>query len=245
VSSQIKLIAISQLSILVFALVLSLAPQLYLALVLAYIFGMGAITAIQQRRFARSAKLDDVLSGRKLFEEQKAMDIAVADEELARELTGQVKMLVASFLGLGVAVGIFAAISLVRGQVVQGFTALTGSEKLANFLYWLLLFEILFIASRAATLLVAKGAQKQQPPLIPSRYVVTDRGVAVPGVIGLALAFPLPSGYEVRVNEKRKFVEIADSRGRRLRLYTRNPRRLYELILNLNRRAAERTQVRG
>ncbi len=247
---QLRLLVASQASIALFALVLTYAPHLYLVVILAYILGMAWLTAVAQRRFGRGAKLDDVLSARRLFEESRAMDVAVQDEELARELSGQLRLLASSLVGLGAAIAAFAAISAVRDQLVAVLAGFTGSEGLARFLYWVLVFEVLFGVSRLAVKLAGGRRQQSQPPFIPSRYVVTEKGIAVPGVLGVAVAFPLPEGYSVRVDERRRFVEIADGRGRRLRLYTRNPRRLYELIVRLNRRAPasrapERREGRG
>ncbi len=237
-----KAIALGQVSILLFALVLAFAPHLYVAVIIAYLVLMGALMTISQRRFARTAKVEDILDGRKLFEERNAVDIAVSDEELARELSQQMRMMLYSFIGFGIAIAIFASASAFHGQIVEFFKGLLGVESLANFAYWLLVFETVFVATRLTTIMLG-GRKTIQPPMVPSRFIVTDKGIVVPSLLGLALRFPLPEDYRVEVNERRRFVEISDPRGRRVRLYTRNPRRLYELIVSLNRRAKEASRT--
>ena len=71
---------------------------------------------------------------------------------------------------------------------------------------------------------------------MPSSYTVTEKGIIYKGLISkTAIPFPLPEEVEVRLDEKRKFVELVkkDQKARVttvLRLYARNPRRLYQAI---------------
>ena len=243
-SQWARMLLVSQVSIIVFALVLGVAPHLYLAAFIAYLFVIAATTVATQRRLGRGGRADEILAGRKLYEERNALDIAVRDEQLTTELSKQARQLLLSFASLGVAVAVFGAASMVKSDMIAFLRGATGSDVLANFLYWLIIFETIFAASRLTGL--AFGVKpSQQPPFIPSRYVVTDRGIVVPSIISTAIRFPLPEDYEITVNERRGFVEIRDPRGRSIRLYARNPRRLYELITSLNKRAASGSMGRG
>ena len=244
--SQWRLVLVSQASMLVFALVISYAPQLYWAVLLVYFIVLGSTMFMAQRRFTGKVSANEVLMGRRLYAEDKAMDIAVKDEELTRELAAQFRPMVMSFVGLVIAIAVFWLFSAFHGSIVDALKPVVGSEKLANFLYWVIVFETVFIATRVTGYAFAGGLLKgSQPPFIPSKYVVTDRGIAIPGALGVAIPFPLPSEYRVTLNERRGFVEIVDGKGRRIRLYARNPRRLYELIVSLNRRALERKKAEG
>ncbi len=237
--NQLRLLLIGQVSMLFFALVISYAPQLYWAVLIVYFIVVGSLMFMAQRRMGGGASVTDVMSGRRIVVEEKAMDIAVRDEELARELSAQFKPMVMSFVGIFIAIAVFWVFSALHDTIVEALKGYVGEERLANFIYWLMVFETVFAVTRGLGFaLTGRPVGGAQPPLIPSRYIVTDRGIAVPGAFGVAIPFPLPEGFSVTVNERRGFVEIADGKGRRIRLYSKNPRRLYETIMSLNKRAS-------
>jgi len=72
---------------------------------------------------------------------------------------------------------------------------------------------------------------------MPGKYIVTDKGIASTGFGGIAIQFPLPEDVEISINTRRKYVELKLGKGQRIRLYTKNPQRLYDLINSLSKRA--------
>jgi len=76
---------------------------------------------------------------------------------------------------------------------------------------------------------------KKLPALnIPTSYIVTDKGVVIKGLVTTkGVKFPLPPDVRLNMDKNRRFVELVRD-GRRtvtkLRLYTRNPEKLYDIL---------------
>ncbi len=234
-----KMLLIGQVSLLFFAAILAFIPQYYILVFILYLVVMFALTAFMQRRAAKGDK-NRIMAGRVYFEEKNAMEIALQDEQLVSELTAQARLMSISFASLFIALGVFWIMGLYRDDIIRFFSLYVDNESLQLFLYWLLLFETIFVINRGITVYLARGRKAAQP-LIPNQYVVTDRGIASPGVFGVALEFPLPDNIAISLNEKQRFVEIVVNENRRIRLYTKKPQKLYDIITSLNRRAKKRT----
>ena len=235
-----KMLVMGQASLLLFALILAFIPQYYIVVFILYLAVMFGLGVVAQRRGGLGKK-DIILSGREYFREEKAMEIAWQDKELMTELSAQTKLMGLTFLGLIIAFGVFWAYGLFKEDLIKLFSSFSQDQRVQLFFYWVTVFETIFVFNRGLTLYIYRGRRVQQP-LMPSKYVVTDKGIASSGLGGIALQFPLPEDVEISFNTKRKFVEIKIKKNQRIRFYTKNPQRLYDLIVSLNKRAKMRSE---
>jgi len=219
-----KMFVIQQLSTFLIATIMVFGgPYRWIFFILYFIAISWASLMLTKKR---GVKPDEILAGRILYEEKNTREVMVRDEKLIEEMRVQGKMLTLTFATFGIAIMIF----WIAGYFHSNFTAfvratISNDIYFAEFLYWVVVLEIIGIVNLALRKVMMP---KQQLPLMPSRYIVTDRGIVIPGITGFALKFPL-KGYSIKLDEKRSFVEI-EGKGLRLRLYTSRPRRLYDII---------------
>ncbi|MCE4604870.1 MAG: DUF2208 family protein [Aeropyrum sp.] len=181
------------------------------------------------------AKPEDIESGRKLYEEQSARDLQMKDEGLTSDLQEQSKALMTLNIVMLISVAYFFLFWRFIDPLYEFFyNNYTSSERLAHFLAFFVYFEGYFVVNTVAAYIASKRAGPIISINMPTSYTVTDKGIVYKGLISrTALPFPLPDGVEVKVVESRKFVEIRKRDKRtdfRLRLYAKNPKRLYSLI---------------
>ncbi len=228
------LLVFGQVFMVLFAVVLAFYPQYYLPLLVAY-FAVVILMNVRGQRIGGAPRR--ILEARRLYVEEKASEIALDDSELIREYAAQTRTMLRSFLVLFLSLALFWLIFSYRGAIVGALESQAGlPPKIALFVFWLALLEFFFVFNRVVTRIV-QGKQ-QVMLIVPSKFVVTEKGIASLGLGGVAIEFPLPEDYTITMNQQRRFVEISDGKTRRIRLYTKNPQRLYELILKLNRKAA-------
>ncbi|ABM80956.1 DUF2208 domain-containing protein [Hyperthermus butylicus] len=233
-----SMMLVSQVYFVILAMVLAIAPQYYMLVFLIYFVAIMAFSMYTSKRRMKGARIprEEVEAARQLFREDNSFQIAVEDEELVRQLTGQAKTAIMTFLFLPIYITIF---ELVRRNYSSLISALQGaglSETLAGFVVWFAAFETMFLISMVSRRVVR---QAKQPPMVPRGFVVTEKGILLKGSMGGVIGFPLPEGTEVKLDEKRNCVEIVFPGGSRLRLYTRKARRVYELIQRLGLRGAK------
>ncbi|MET1102176.1 MAG: DUF2208 domain-containing protein [Pyrodictiaceae archaeon] len=238
---MMRMLLISQLSSILFAAILAFIPQYYILIFVIYLAVMIGLNTMLQRKGVKGSK-DKVLSARVLFKEEKAMEIALKDNKLMEELGAQTRMMVTSLLSLAIAFLIFWVYNLFKDIIVSRLHVVLGSMQLSYFIYWIIVFETIFLLNRLMAWRTLSSQMTQQP-LLPSKYVVTERGITSMGFGGFTIEFPLPEDHELLVDERRGFVEIKLPKGRRLRFYSRNPRRLYELIKSLNEKAKRKIKT--
>jgi len=249
--STAKRILLSQVYMLAYSAILAVIGyrrSLVFALIIVFIVA----TTLVQRRLGKGplghgrARPEDILAGRKLFEETNARELQMRDEELIREIQEQSRATM--YLSLGALVGFayFIALWPHIDALMDLVSSWLGEGRLSLFLAYLIYFEGYFIISQAIQAYGLRKAGTITSINTPQNYVVTDRGIVLKGLIGQsAIPFPLPSDATLSINEKRGFVEIV-KRGKRtilkIRFYTRNPRRLAEI---LKRKAWQAAESRG
>ena len=197
-------------------------------------------TYIQSRLFSRNpmssvkVRVEDVAGARKLVEERDLRELQAKDEGLIRDMEAQIKftttLMLSTFVGL---VYFFIAWPYVPSlyELLKGYV---GGDFLANMLAFLLYLEGFFIISQVSTEIALRRAGRITVISMPNEYIVTTKGIVYRGFLSnTALAFPLNPHVTIRLDEKRGFVDIV-SEGKVsstvLRLYSRDPRRLYEII---------------
>ncbi len=180
------------------------------------------------------ARVEDITSARKLVEERNLRELQSKDEGLIADMQSQLRF--TTFMMLSTLAGLLYFF-IAWGYIprIYGFLkGYIGSDFLANMLAFLLYLEGFFIISQASLEIALRKAGKMTVITMPNEYLVTTKGIVYRGLLSsAALAFPLSPRVVVKLDEKRGFVDIVNE-GRVsstiLRLYSRDPRRLYEII---------------
>jgi len=228
---QRTMLIVGQVFIVILAVILALAPNLYKFAILLYFVGIIAISMYKARSTGSSGvSREEVEKARTLFREEKAMELAAEDEEYLREVSKQVRAMFIPLLLFPVYIVIFQAVPALEPRVAEALQGLgIADARVARLLLWLAAFEGMFALNQVVRKLT--GGASKPAPMVPPAYRVTEKGIVIKGGLGRVIPFPLPSGAEVRLDEKRNYVEIEMGKGVRMRFYTRKARRLYELLL--------------
>ena len=180
------------------------------------------------------APAEEILEGRRLYSEEKIRDIQMKDEKLVEDLQEQSKFSIYTSMGSFLSIGYFIALWPKVADLYNYFKGYVGQDKLAHFLAFLIFFEGVFLINQLSMLYAMRKVGRVVMVNIPQSYIITDRGIVFKGIIGKSgVRFPLPSSLDLRVNPKRGFVEIVNTGKRsvtKIRLYSRNPRRVYEIL---------------
>ena len=187
-------------------------------------------------------RVEEIEEGRTLHEEKNIRELQLNDQELAKEMYVQSKATMTMSLGMFVALGYFFILWNKIEDIESYFVNNWGLNiKLALFLAFLIYFEGYFVISQLFMLYSLRRVGKMPVINMPQGFKITSKGIILQGIIGRqAIKFPLPEDIAVEVNERRKFVELVRVGKRsitRIRLYTRSPRKVYDLIVRLNERA--------
>ncbi|MEM1774552.1 MAG: DUF2208 family protein [Acidilobaceae archaeon] len=181
-----------------------------------------------------SVKVEEVMSAKRLYEEKNLREIQMKDEGLLRDMQPQFRYMM--LLNLGLLVGLlyfFLAWGRI-GDLHSIFYSFTGNEKIASFLAFLIYMEGFFIINQASMILALKRVGKVLFIVYPNEYIVTVKGIVYKGLLSnTAIGFPLPQNVNAILDTNRGFVDLVNE-GKRttsiIRLYSRNPKRVYEII---------------
>lgn len=224
------ILVVGQLLVVVLALALAYAPQYYIFIIMLYFVGIFGFSMYKSRRAGSRVSKEEIESARTLFKEDKALDLAVGDEDYVRMLSRQWKTLIFSFLLFPVYAIIFNFARSAQPAFHEFLAGLgLASEKLAAFILWVIVFELFFIINHGIRR-VLMGGKSISVPLVPPAYKVTEKGVITRGGFGPTIGFPLPKGSTVELNNERNYVEIKLPKGGTIRLYSKRASRLYEII---------------
>ncbi len=231
-------VLIGQLSILLYSVFAAILGKTAKTFILVFI--LIIIISILQNRSGPNpigqakTRPEAVLKGRKVYEEEKAREFQMKDTELMIDMREQSRFTMYTSLGMLLAFIYFFALWGYVDDLERWLIAYTGQGKLTVFLAFLIYFEGLFIINQAVYVWALRKVGKVVMLQAPSKYTVTDKGIVIRGLTGgTALTFPLPHDVELSVNEKRKFVELVKHYKKtivKVRFYTRNPKRLAEVI---------------
>ncbi len=205
------------------------------------IFLLFIVTFIIQSRRGKGplgvgkANPEEILSGKRLYSEEKIRELQMKDEKLLEEIQAQSKFSMYTSLATFAGIAYFFALWPKINALYNYFLPrVGGNEILAHFIAFLIFFEGLFIVNQVALFYAMKKAGRMPVVNIPQSYTVTDKGIVLKGIVNrTGIRFPLPEDVEVKVNTKRGFVDIVKEGKRtitRIRLYSRNPKRLYDII---------------
>jgi len=228
----------SQLYFVAYSAVLAIVGRGPLLYALFFLFIIMTIL-LQSRRGksplgTKKVKPEEILSGRRLYEEKSAREIQMKDEKLLVEIQDQSKatmtLTMSSFVGLIYFFILWRHIYDIEGLIQPH----VGAEKLALFLAFLLYFEGFFVVSTGLQLYAMRRIGKMPLYNMPTAFTVTDRGIVLKGLIGQSgIPFPLPDNVKISYNAKRGYAEIVREDEKsivKLRFYTRNPKKLADIL---------------
>lgn len=229
-----------------FAYISSYAPPGYSGYIFLgyFIFIMVVMAVIGGYGFRKASRdVKDVLSGKIIVkaDDDDVKPLMAKDPFLNADLKSQgltmLMTLILPFLMiiLFYSLNSFGFQSMVAKHILElGY----GDEQFGRFLGWLTLYALLFSISFSTQIVNKISASKRGYAtfMIAKRYKVTDKGLIVNDVTAL----PAPiNAKSISYDEKRKFVDIVASiasnpmGATKLRLYSKKPKELYNIILKL------------
>ncbi|MEM3659034.1 MAG: DUF2208 family protein [Thermoproteota archaeon] len=178
-----------------------------------------------QMKGSHSGQLKEIKESKKIYEEggSEVSRLMALDAQLTQEMK---PLAVLSILSIFV----FIFILLVWYPMYFNFaSSLTGDSSLNSFRF--LVFLIGYEVPYAIMTLISFRQNKVSKNFaqIPRSYAIFEKGLAAQGVV---IRFPIDN-YEVKLDSKRKFVEIVskdEKRPQRIRLYSSQPSELFRLI---------------
>ena len=178
---------------------------------------------------------EEVESGKVLYEEKATRELQMKDEGLAKDFEEQARVMMSMNAVMLVSLAYFFLFWGHVGTLYEVIKEnLVANDIIAHFIAFLIYFEGYFVISTLLRILALRRAPKLPMVTMPGEYKVTDKGIAYKGLLNWTrIAFPLPEDAKVRVDEDRRFVEIVREKGKTvyvLRLYARNPKRLYQVL---------------
>jgi len=244
-----RLVALNQLYILIYSVLAAIiGVNIYLFLL---VFVFITISMIVQSVLTSSnlnekgSYVPEILSGKRLFHEDNTRAIQTRDQLIYLDLQEQTKFSLYTTFGVLIGLAYFFALwkyipdlaSLIALNL-YGSSALKSlplwEARLALFLAFLAYFEGYFVINQGIMMWALSRVKKLPALNIPTSYIVTDKGVVIKGLMTTkGVRFPLPPDVRLNLDKNRRFVELVRD-GRRtvtkLRLYTRNPDKLYDIL---------------
>lgn len=247
-------ILVGQLSILLYSVAAAVIGLNATTFILIFIL-IIVLTMLQNRSSKNplgqeKVKPEEVLKGRTLYEENNAREYQTKDTEILRDMQDQSRFTLYTSIGMLLAMVYFLLLWGYVSNLYQIVSTRLGEGKLSLFLAFLVYFEGLFAINQVTYFWALKKVGKVTVLQSPPSFTVTDKGILLKGLVSrTAVTFPLPDDVEVNLNEKRRFVELVKAQKRsivRLRLYTKNPKKLAETIRRYGvKQRAETPQPQG
>lgn len=233
-----KQIVISQISIIIFALIAGLVGRggaTYWMLVLLY-FIVFTYIMMRLSRPKQLAKVDitKIESSKVLLEEKNTYELMNQDKEYMAEVSQQMRIAQQNMLLMfPVMIYFFVAYGPITNTIPNYFE----NYRLGVVVAFLVLFEGSFLLSRLGQWYIERRLKKSgyKPIMInaPRGYLVTNEGIVMYGLTGKqGISFPV-KGYKLSYNIQRKFVELIQETDKaivKLRFYTKSPEKLYEIL---------------
>jgi uncharacterized membrane protein len=216
-----------QIMILILAVLNTYYPQ-YLTYTFIAFLGISMILTFSRMRSqlkgSSSEQLKEIRESKKIYEEEstEVSRLIALDAQFPQEM----KPLAVSSL-----LSIFAiVIILIWYQVYFSFaSSLTGESSLNSFRFPIFLIGYEVPYAVMAVISFRQNKASKNFAQIPRSYALFERGLVAQGVV----IKPPMDNYEVKLDSKRKFVELVskdEKKPQRIRLYSSKPDELYRLI---------------
>ena len=238
---------IGQVGILAYSLAAAFLGKTWKTFVLAFLVIILVQLSVSRRgkdpMGQAKARPEEVLDAPKLFEESKAYELQMEDKQFIVEMQQQSKFTMYTSMGMIVSILYFMLLWKYVDNLYMLFLSTAHNDRIAWFLAFLVYFEGLFVINQLSMIWALRRIGKMPIIQVARSYTVTPKGIVISGIIGKnTVRFPLPEDARIRVDEKRRFVEIVRHGKRtvtRIRLYTRRTRRLADIIKKYGRVAEE------
>jgi len=224
-------IFLSQLSILFISLVTAFIPQYYIYVFLAYFVIVMFILFRRTRVWSKIPSSREL--GSPLFKEANAIRIAMLDAELMVEVKRQAMASLSLFMLTLVVLVVFPVYRATVFEITYSVLhSITGSELIALFLAFLLMYEVLFGILTLARMAVLSRL-KYSNILLAQNYTIYRSGMVINDRFFIKLEI---DRYCYEYDSKRRFVELREKRreGVRIRLYTDAVSELRDKIAELS-----------
>uniref|UniRef100_A0A7J3ZJS9 DUF2208 domain-containing protein n=1 Tax=Fervidicoccus fontis TaxID=683846 RepID=A0A7J3ZJS9_9CREN len=190
------------------------------------------------------ASVQEVEGGKVLFQEKECFKIMPEDAEYQKESAAQMRLVQANLI---LFIPVLFYFMLAYEPLLTTVPKYFESKHLGYVAAYLLLFEGSFAVSQVGQkyfqMRVGKAGIKPFQLVVPRAFAITSKGVLLQGIVSkTALKFPIED-YEIRISVPRRFVEFVKDTGKsiiKIRLYTREPEKAYNIIIRKNRIAKEK-----
>ncbi|MEB3757840.1 MAG: DUF2208 domain-containing protein [Desulfurococcales archaeon] len=228
---------LSQVSIIVFSLAAAFFRHYYGYIILLFFIVYFVAMAKLNKSKAGKGKVpvEEMQASKKFIEEKNARDIMMEDKELSKDMAEQMNAMKIMMIPSLIVMVYFFLLWKYVPTIGDYLTPYVNSHPIAYFLAFLLYFEGSFAITWGSRIYMLRKTGHIVSYNMPTSYRVTEKGILVGGLLGQQpIPFPLEDDVELNLNEKRKFVEIIQTKDRniiKIRLYTKQPRRLYDILV--------------
>ncbi len=193
-----------------------------------FVVSMIIFTAIMmktQLKHIVGKEVKEIKEGRKLYvaRPDEVLSLQKMDLQLINELKPMLKSTLMSFLTF--------IVFIIWYPTYFGY-ARSVAESITDVVTKVIIFLIGYEVPYAVITLINRLSQRALKEVVQvvSKYEVYDRGIVGAGI---TIKFPLNDSYSIKVNSRRRFLDIILSRGKvkvKYRFYSKNLSRLAEII---------------
>jgi len=193
-----------------------------------FVIGMIVFTVIMmksQLKHIVGKEVKEIKEGRKLYvaRPDEVLSLQKMDLQLISELKPMLRSTLMSFLTF--------IVFIIWYPTYFGY-ARSVAESITDVITKVIIFLIGYEVPYAVITLINRLSQRALKEVIQvvSKYEVYDRGIVGTGI---TIRFPLDNNYSIKVNSRRRFLDIILSRGKvkvKYRFYSKNLSRLAEII---------------
>ncbi len=225
--SKLQTLLLTQVAVLILSIANTFLQQYTIFIMIIYFIVLMSITSYSTMKRVKPTPED---TRNPIFREQNAMKIAMYDKELTRELSKQMKALMASFLTLPVAFVMFPLYTGYISPIVRESLSSVLSEIPARFINYIIMYETIFMILTGVRVAITRKV-KMINIMLPQQYVVYRKGV----LANNRMFIRFTEDHCFKYNPKRRFVEIVSPQnpGFKLRLYSEEAGRLKDKLLDL------------
>ncbi|MGC9134408.1 MAG: DUF2208 domain-containing protein [Caldisphaera sp.] len=218
----------------ILAAIIGVNYMLFILVIVFVIISMFLQSYLSGSPIGKNTKANEVLQGKRLYHEPETRSIQVKDKQVMLDFQEQSRFTMYTTIGMFIGLIYFFVLFKYVPDLSRFLGNYIADYRIDLFLGFLIYFEGYFAINMLNTMWAVSRIKKLPMVNVPSQYTVTDKGIVIKGMLTTkGIAFPLPNETNVNLNEERRFVEIVKEGKRtitKLRFYSKNPKRLYEII---------------
>ena len=236
---------LSQISIIVFSLAAAFFRHYYgYIIALFFIVYFVAMAKLNKSRAGKGkVSTEEMQSSKKFIEEKNARDIMMEDKEISKDMAEQMNAMKIMMIPSLIVMVYFFLLWKYVPVIGSDLTPYVNSHSIAYFIAFLAYFEGSFAITWGSRWYMMRKTGHMVTYNMPTSYTVTEKGILVGGLLGQQpISFPFEDNVEINLNEKRKFVEVVQYKDKniiKIRLYTKQPKRLYDILVRYGMKGKE------